>query len=131
MRRQRNSGALQFWVGAGLGLLLSASAVAIASEFTYLRRKRYLRTGMLDDSEETLVHDLSEAVQHGLETISHAARELSHSFADARRELVRYGLDAATSAGGHDDAGWYYEEEDETPKKRAAADTEYEEQWDK
>ena len=100
MARRRKTGALQFWIGTGLGLLVSASAVAIAAEFTYLRRQRRLRTGMLDDSEETLVHDLSAAVHSGIEHISHAAAELAHSFSDARRELVRLGLEPL--AGGHD-----------------------------
>jgi len=129
-RRKRRSGALQFWIGTGLGLLLSSTAVAVAAEFTYLRRRRRLTTGMLDSGDETLVHDLSEAVQHGLETISHAARELGHSFADARRELVRYGLDP-TAAGSHDGAAWYYEEDEDAPKKKTASGPDYEEQWEK
>lgn len=118
-RRRRRGGALQFWVGTGLGLVLSATAVAIAAEFTYLRRRRLQRTGMLDLGEESLVHDLSEAVHSGLEHISHAASELAHTFADARRELVRFGLDPLVGGGaGQDSAGWYFDEDEEVPRRR-------------
>ena len=127
-RRRRPSGALKFWIGTGLGLVVSASAVAIATEFTYLRRRRHQRYGMLDDSEETLVHDLSEAVHHGLDHISHAASELAHSFSDARRELVRFGLDPL-SAGSHDGSAWYYEDEEDAPKSGKSVGPDYEQQW--
>ena len=127
MRRRRKSGTLHFWAGTALGLVVSATAVAIATEFTYLRRQRFLRYGMLDDSEETLVHDLSEAVHHGLEHISHAASELAHSFSDARRELVRFGLDPI--AGSTDGAAWYYEDEEEAPKLSQSTGPNYEQDW--
>jgi hypothetical protein len=127
MGRRRKSGALQFWLGAGLGVFVAASAVAIAAEFTYLRRRRFERTGMLDDSEETLVHDLSVAVHSGLEHISHAATELAHSFSDARRELVRFGLDPQ---GGSEDAGWYFDEDD-SPQRARPNGPDYEQQWEK
>jgi hypothetical protein len=128
-RRRKPTGALHFWAGTALGLVVSATAVAIATEFTYLRRQRQLRYGMLDDSEETLVHDLSEAVHHGLDHISHAASELAHSFSDARRELVRFGLDPLT-AGSHDGAAWYYEEEEAaTRKSGAGSGPDYEQDW--
>ncbi len=110
--------------------MLSATTVAIATEFTYLRKKRRLHTGMLDDSDETLVHDLSEAVQQGLDHISHAARELGHSFADARRELVRFGLDP-TASGGHDVAGMYYDEEEDARQLRRPSGPLFDEQWEK
>lgn len=110
-------------------MFVAASAVAIAAEFTYLRRRRFLRTGMLDDGDETLVHDLSEAVAHGLETIGHAARELTHSFADARRELVRFGLDPQ---GGSEDAGWYYEDDDAAASQSdRPSGPDYEQEWEK
>jgi gamma-glutamyl:cysteine ligase YbdK (ATP-grasp superfamily) len=108
---------------------VSATAVAIAAEFTYLRRRRLLHTGMLEDTEETLVHDLSEAVHSGLDHISHAASELAHSFADARRELVRFGLDPL-SAGSHDGSAWYYEDEDDAPRKSGGSvGPDYEQDW--
>jgi hypothetical protein len=117
-KRRRKSGALQFWVGTGLGLVVSATVVAIAAEFTYLRRRRQRAPGM-DFGEESLVHDLSEAVHSGLDHIAHAASELAHTFADARRELVRFGLDPLS---GEDSAGWYYDEDEDTPRKREGGD---------
>jgi hypothetical protein len=128
-RRRKPTGALKFWIGTGLGLVVSATAVAIAAEFTYLRRRRLLYTGMLDESEETLVHDLSAAVQTGLEHVTHAASELAHSFADARRELVRFGLDPL-SAASPDGSAWYFEDEDDAPRKSGSSTgPDYEQDW--
>jgi hypothetical protein len=126
--RGRRNRPVMFWLGAGMGMLVSAAAVAIAAEFTYIRRQRLLATGMLDLSEETIVSDLSAAVHHGLETLSHAASELGHSFAEARRELIRLGLDPAV--GGGSDAGFYYDDDEHHAARPAAGGSEYDDQWD-
>lgn len=99
-----------FWVGAGLGLLLSMGAVAFATEVT---RKRYYRgAGGFAQDEIDLVDDLSEALSEGMHVLASAAEQLtSHDFGDASRERIRYGLDPGRAGAGS--SGWYTGEEDE------------------
>ena len=102
-----------FWVGAGLGCIISAGVVIIVREFTYIRKLR-LADPNFDQNEGDIVGDLSLAVHGGMAVLSRAAREIQDSFEDARREVVRYGL--APQHEGHGGAGrhaWYTGDEEE------------------
>lgn len=101
-----------FWIGAGLGLVLASAAVVISTEFIHLRRQRLGEQGFLQDDGD-LVEDLSHAVHEGLQVLSKAASEISHSFADARREMIRFGLDPTGSAEpGGGSSAWYTGDEE-------------------
>lgn len=103
-----------FWLGAGLGFLLSTVAVIAATEFTYRRSRRILRGAVgFEQNEGDLVEDLSTAVQEGLHVLSEAAKQINYAFGDARRELVRFGLDLGATGGGVGGSGdaYYYEDE--------------------
>ena len=107
----RNSGIGWFWVGTGLGLLFSTTAVIVASEFYHLQLNRKQEKDDYEQGEADVVEDLSHAVHGGLQVLSRAATEITHSFDDARREVIRYGLDPTRAgAGSH---AWYAGEEDE------------------
>lgn len=102
-----------FWIGAGLGFIVSAGVVIISSEFTYLRK---LRQGdpSFEQEEGDIIEDISMAVHDGMALLSRAAKEIQYSFEDARREVVRYGL--APQHEGHGGAGmhaWYTGDEEE------------------
>ena len=102
-----------FWVGAGLGFIVSAGVVIISSELTHIRKLRRDDPSFNQD-EEDLIEDLSMAVHDGMAVLSRAAKEIQYSFEDARREIVRYGL--APKHEGHGGAGmhaWYSGDEEE------------------
>jgi hypothetical protein len=100
-----------FWLGAAIGTALATTAVVAAAELTFRRRKRAVEPGF-SQSEGDLVEDLSGAVQEGLHVLARAAQEISHSFADARRELIRYNLEPSEIVGAGS-AGWYVGDEEE------------------
>lgn len=107
---RRESPLVWFWVGAGLGMLLSMAAVAFATEVT---RKRY-RPGDagFDQDEIHLVDDLSEALSEGVHVLAAAVENLGRQdFGDADRERIRYGLDPGTAGAGS--SGWYTGDEDD------------------
>jgi hypothetical protein len=105
-----------FWFGAGIGFMLSTIAVIAATEYNYRRGSRSARKGeAYAQSDSDLVDDLSSAVQEGLHVLAEAAKQISYTFGDARRELVRFGLDLTSDGvgvGGSGDA-WYFDESDE------------------
>jgi hypothetical protein len=102
-----------FWLGTAIGLALSATAVIATAELTYRRRQRAAREADFSQNEGDLVEDLSGAVQEGLHVLARAAQEIRQSFADARRELIRYNLEPSEIIGAGS-AGWYVgDEEDE------------------
>jgi len=104
------SGSGWFWIGASLGLVLSATAVVVSTEFMAIRRRRLQEQGFLQGDED-LVEDLSLAVHEGLQVLSKAASEITHSFAESRREVIRFGLDPQGGSGGGSSA-WYTGEEE-------------------
>jgi hypothetical protein len=106
-----------FWIGALIGTALSATAVVAAAELTFRRRQRAGDPGF-SQGEADLVEDLSGAVQEGLHVLARAAQEISHSFADARRELIRYNLEPNEVIGAGS-AGWYTGEDEEDPSAPA------------
>lgn len=111
-----------FWLGAGIGFLLSTLAVIAATEFTYRRGRRALGIEAgFEQAEADLVEDLSSAVQEGLHVLSEAAKQINYAFGDARRELVRFGLDRGADGGSVGGSGDAYYFEDETD---ATAETE-------
>ena len=100
-----------FWLGTIIGTVLAATAVVTTAELTYRRRRKQAADPDFSQSEGDLVEDLSGAVQEGLHVLARAAQEISHSFADARRELVRYNLDPNEIVGAGS-SGWYIGEEE-------------------
>ena len=106
--RSRGTGLSWFWIGSSLGLVLSALAVVTSLEFARRRRRRAV-SGYEQD-EDDLIEDLSGALQDGVHVLARAAGELRHSFVDARRELVRYGLEPGRTGAGS--SGWYTGDEE-------------------
>lgn len=107
--RRRGSGFGWFLIGAGIGLVFSAVAVALAAELT---RRRYvvdLRTGEVVIEEYDPLGTLSEAVQGGMHLLAGAAAGVSETFSHALREKIRFGLDPQEGGGG--EHAYYYEEE--------------------
>ena len=99
-----------FWIGALIGTVLATTAVVATAELTFRRRQRAADPGF-SQGEADLVEDLSGAVQEGLHVLARAATEISHSFADAKRELIRYNLDP-NDAIGAGSSGWYTGEDE-------------------
>lgn len=99
-----------FWIGAGLGMLVSIGTVVFATEFT---RKRYHRgKAGYDQDEIDLVDDLTDALTEGMHVLAAAAEKLERgNFGDASRERIRYGLDPGRAGAGS--SGWYTGEEDD------------------
>lgn len=112
-----------FWLGAGIGFLLSTVAVIAATELTHRRGLRR-RNGGYIQTEGDLVEDLSTAVQEGLHVLSEAAKQINYAFGDARRELVRFGLDLGADGGGVGGSGdaYYYEDEGNDEDSADASD---------
>jgi hypothetical protein len=112
-----------FWIGAGIGFLLSAVAVIAAVEFSYRRRARAAPDGYggYAQADADLVDDLSSAVSEGLSVLAAAARQVSDTFGAARRELIRFGLegDSVSSGAGSSVEGWYFDDETEEPGEPA------------
>ncbi|MBN1965162.1 MAG: hypothetical protein JW910_10985 [Anaerolineae bacterium] len=100
-----------FWLGTLIGTVLSATAVVAAAELTFRRRQR-AEDPSFSQGETDLVEDLSGAVQEGLHVLARAAQEIGHSFADAKRELIRYNLEPSEITGAGS-AGWYTGDEDD------------------
>lgn len=99
-----------FWLGAGIGLLFATAAVVTAVQFSH-RQRRPRQPGTEDD----LLYDLTESVQEGLGVLSQAAQHLGYSFENARRELVRFGLDPLLSGiSGAGGAGNFSSSDDPT-----------------
>ena len=78
-------------------------------EFAYRRRRRKEDPGFVQD-EYDLIEDISGALQEGVHVLTRAAGEISNSFSDARRELIRYGLDPGRAGSGS--SGWYTGDEE-------------------
>jgi len=100
-----------FWIGAGLGIVVSAAAVVISTEF-YALRKRRMVDPEFEQGEHDLVEDLTIAVHEGMQVLGKAASEITHSFTDARREVVRFGLDPQGSGSGGGSSAWYTGDEE-------------------
>ncbi|MCC7478827.1 hypothetical protein IT575_10260 [bacterium] len=120
-RRARQEGIPgSFWLGAGIGLIFATAAVVTAVQVSHRTRRP-----RVEGEEDDLVVNLTEAVQEGLDVLSQAAQHLGYSFENARRELIRFGLDPLVS--GISGFGNYYsagdptspltEEEDGTPEE--------------
>ena len=99
-----------FWIGAGLGMLVSIGTVVFATEFT---RRRYRRgKAGYDQNEIDLVDDLTGALTEGIHVLAAAAEQLERDdFSDASRERIRYGLDPGRAGAGS--SGWYTGEDDD------------------
>ncbi len=99
-----------FWIGAGLGMLVSIGTVVFATEFT---RRRYKHGAAgYDQNEIDLVDDLTDALAEGMHVLAAAAEQLERgNFTDASRERIRYGLDPGDAGAGS--SGWYTGEEDD------------------
>ena len=103
MSRGRNNTGW-FWIGAGLGIIMSAGVVIISTELTHIRKLRREDPDFAQE-EGDIIEDISMAVHDGMAVISRAAKEIQYSFEDARREIVRYGL-APKHEGHGGAAGW-------------------------
>ena len=57
------------------------------------------------------MQDLSDAVHEGIHVLGWAAKEIGQSFDEARRELIRFGLDP--QGEGAASSGWYAGDEEE------------------
>jgi hypothetical protein len=116
-----------FWLGTGVGTLLSAAAVVITAEFVYRRRLRQAAIGpQFEQNEHDLVQDLSMAVHEGLDVLTHAAHTIGHSFKEARRELIRFGLEPGYGGSDH---GFYYEDEVDHGQHNVVDPPDYENRW--
>jgi len=110
-----------FWIGAGIGFLLSAVAVIAAVEFSHRRRRPHLIPdghGGFAQADADLVDDLSSAVSEGLSVLAAAARQVTDTFGAARRELIRFGLEGnAGNVGGTSSSadGWYFDDDTDEP----------------
>ena len=109
--RSRGTGLSWFWIGTGIGFLISAVGVVSAAELLRIFRRRAARQDFAQ-GEIDIVHDLADAVQEGLHTLAVAAEEIGNSFRDARAEIVRYGLDPSTASPSSRYI-WYTGEEEE------------------
>ncbi len=109
-----------FWLGAGIGLIFSTAAVVTAISVTN-RARRPRQNG--DDFDPVV--NLTEAVQEGLDVLSQAAQHLGYSFENARRELVRFGLDPLISGIG----GSGYSGEPDDPTNPLYEDDGSPEEW--
>ncbi len=97
-----------FWLGAGIGLLLSATAVVVATEFREGRRRRYAgQLGGYEQGESDLIEDLTSAVTGGLSALADTAEMLSSTFHQARSELIKFNLDSSGAGRGSGSSGWY------------------------
>ena len=96
-------------------MLLSATAVVIAGEFSEsrLRRKRG-QLGRFEQGDSDLIEDLTTAVSGGLYTIAATAEMLSSTFNAARSELIKFNLDSSGAGSGSGSSAWYTDDEAET-----------------
>lgn len=101
------SGLSWFWLGTGIGLLLSAAAVITVVEFAYRRRGR---GGVVD--ELGLVEDLTQAVEEGLDVLMEAAEAISGTYHEASKERIRFGLDPSGAGEGAGRHAWYTGDEE-------------------
>jgi len=118
-------------LGALLGAVLAAGAVIVASEIQHehglrrLRRRRGMRDTETLPAEMDLVEGLTHVVSEGFNAMADAALKLGDSFGGARREQIRYGLEAESGAHSHgaSEHGWYYDDEDHSTHYAPAADS--------
>ena len=107
-----------FWVGTGIGFLMSSITVLIASELLYRGRRRHLPH--LLETDYSIEENLGSAMQYGAQVIAEAAQRLTNTFNDARSEMIRFGL--GRDGGEGDESGWYMDEDLE-PRQRRTVDT--------
>lgn len=107
----RGTGLGWFWLGTGIGFLLSAVGVISAAELLRIVR-RHRVAASFEQGEVDLVHDLAGAVQEGIFTLAAAAEQIGQTFREARAEIVRYGLDPS-AASPSSRYIWYTGEEEE------------------
>ena len=98
-----------FWVGTGVGFILSTAAVIVAAEIT---RKRYRPTPEEQIEEEIdLVEGLTYQLKESLEVLAEAADHIGHTqYSDATKERIRFGLTPGRTGAGS--SGWYTGEDD-------------------
>jgi hypothetical protein len=109
---RRDSGIGWFFLGTGIGLAFSATAVILAAELT---RKRYFRdpvSGQLVVDDYDPLENVAETLHTGLSMLAGAATGVTETFANALREKIRFGLDPGGIAGGGSHA-WYTGDDDE------------------
>jgi hypothetical protein len=105
-----------FWVGAGLGVLLSAAAVVVATEYSISRRlRRRGQLGGFEQNEGDLIGDLTSAVSGGLNALAETAEMLSMTFNAARSELIKFNLDSSLAGSGSGSSAWYNEDDPDDP----------------
>jgi hypothetical protein len=98
-----------FWIGAGVGFILSTAAVIVTAEVT---RKRY-RPSVEEQIEEEI--DLVESLTYQLkESLGFLAEITEHSghqhYRSASKERIRFGLNPGQSGSGS--SGWYTGDDD-------------------
>jgi len=124
--KETDSGGLKlgwFWFGAGIGLLLSATAVVITAEFTDGRRRRRLgQLGEFEQNESDLIEDLTSAVSGGLYALVETAEMLSSTFNAARSELIKFNLDSSGAGSGSGSSAWYTEDEADEGSRTGSGD---------
>ena len=98
-----------FWFGLGIGFVLSATVVIVASELISAR-PRHSRKGFVQD-EADLVEDLSLAVREGLQILGQAAGGFYPDYASSTRERIRYGLDPSGASPSSSNV-WYTGEDE-------------------
>jgi hypothetical protein len=112
-----------FWVGTGIGFLMSSITVLIASELMYRSRMRHMPH--LLEADYSIEENLGSAMQYGAQVIAEAAQKLTNTFNDARSEMIRFGL--GKDGGNSDESGWYMDEEAAPRRKqKPVADLDYE-----
>lgn len=100
-----------FWIGAGVGTILSTAAVIIAAEITRKYSRPRTEQEQIEDDLE-LVEDLTFTLKESLDVLAQATDPLGYSsYAEANQERIRFGLEPGTTGAGS--SGWYTSDEDD------------------
>lgn len=99
-----------FWIGAGVGFILSTAAVVVATEVTR-RRYRPLTKNEQIEEELDLVEDLTFVLKESLAVLTEAADQIGYAdYTAANQERIRFGLEPGQTGAGS--SGWYTGDED-------------------
>ena len=96
-----------FWIGTGVGFILSTAAVIVTAEIT---RKRYRPSPEEQIEDEImLVEDLTYQLKESLESLT-GHLDPQTSYRDSSSERIRFGLAPGRTGAGS--TGWYTGEDD-------------------
>lgn len=99
-----------FWIGTGVGILLSTAAVVVATELTRRRYRPLTKTEQIAE-DMLLVEDLTFALKESLAVLAEAADQIGYAdYSAANQERIRFGLDPGQTGAGS--SGWYTGDDD-------------------